>query len=302
MVAAGGHTILGLGVAPPEGIERLRARGVEYLRLPGREALLAAIRGGGADLVLVEELADLGPVLQAIQADEPLLVAIHSAEASVRRQGLDSGADAAISPLLDPEEWIAQVGALLRLREKGKRLAESKRELERLSVTDDLTGLHNKRWLLARLAEEISRVDRYRDGLALILLDLDHFKRINDARGHLFGDKVLMAFSDLLRSGFRNVDRVARYGGEEFAVILPETGLEGGRDAAERFRQQVEGTTLAGVALTVSAGVAAHSHGDEGDVQSLLRQADEALYLAKRSGRNRVIAVERLPPAKLATP
>src|SRR5690606_37368489 len=136
----------------------------------------------------------------------------------------------------EPEEWLAQIGALLRLREKGKKLAESKRELERLSITDDLTGLHNKRWLLARLAEEMSRAERYRDGVALILMDLDHFKRINDARGHLFGDKVLVAFSELLHANFRTVDRIARYGGEEFAVILPETSLEGGKDAAERFR------------------------------------------------------------------
>lgn len=302
MGAGGSHRILVLGPGRAVENERLKSRGAEFWPMPDLAALLDALHAGEGDLVLLSDLDALAPVLGAVGLDNPIPVAVESEDGGLRRRALDAGAVAAFSPRLDPEEWSAQIGALLRLREKGLKLAESKRELERLSITDDLTGLHNKRWLLARLAEEISRAERYRDGVALILMDLDHFKRINDAQGHLFGDKVLVAFSELLLSSFRTVDRVARYGGEEFAVVLPETSLEGGLDAAERFRLAVEATPMVGMAITVSAGVTAYTHDDgEGEVQALLRQADEALYHAKRNGRNRVIATHLVSEAKAAS-
>lgn len=302
MKTGGNRWVLGLEPIAAERHARLAASGVDYRLAGDVDELLVAIHEGACDLVIVQGLAVLPPILQAIAPDDLLPVAILADDPEVRRRALESGADAALSPAGQVEEWAAQIGALLRLRRRGQKLAASKRELERLSLTDDLTGLHNKRWLLSRLAEEISRAERYRDGVALVLIDFDHFKRINDAQGHLFGDEVLVAFSDLLRQNFRMVDRMARYGGEEFAIVLPETGLEGGRDAAERFRVAVEDTRLLGVAITISAGVAAYVHGGEESVQGLLHQADEALYLAKRSGRNRVVTASEVPAAKAATP
>lgn len=301
MENGGNRRVLGLDPISAERRASLEARGIGYRVAGGIDELLASMRGDGCDLVLASGLEELDSIRRAMGPDDLLPVAIHSTDSEIRRRALEAGADAALSPETAREEWAAQIAALIRLGARGKALTESKRELERLSLTDDLTGLHNKRWLLSRLAEEISRADRYREGVALILLDLDHFKRINDAQGHLFGDEVLVAFAEILRQNFRTVDRIARYGGEEFAIILPETSLEGGRDAAERFRVAVEETSLMGMAITISAGVAAYVHAQNGSVQTLLGQADEALYLAKRSGRNRVIAAGAVPAPKAAT-
>lgn len=301
MTAGGKRWVLGFGPIPAERREGFRAHGAEYRRVATIDEILLAIEEGDCDLVLLQEVSHLPTIVQALDPEDLLPIVLESDDPFSRRRALEAGAIAAFSPRSEPEEWVAHVGALIRLRQKGRKLAESKRELERLSLTDDLTGLHNKRWLIARLAEEISRANRYRDGVALILIDLDHFKRINDAQGHLFGDEVLVAFADILRQNFRMVDRIARYGGEEFAIVLPETSLEGGRDAAERFRLAVEQARLIGMAITISAGVAAYVHAQNGSVQTLLGQADEALYLAKRSGRNRVIAAGAVPAPKAAT-
>lgn len=304
METGGRFWILGQGPISEARRSRLETGSARYRVVPSVAALLDEIRADRCDLVLLDGLDALPAVRGAIVADDFLPVAVEAADHSIRVLALESGADAAIDPAMEAEEWVARIEAILRLRRRMRQLLESKRELEKLSITDDLTGLHNKRWLLARLAEELSRAERYEEGVALILMDMDHFKRINDARGHLFGDEVLVAFSELLRQSFRNVDRIARYGGEEFAVVLPETDLEGARDAAERFRLAVEANTFAGTALTISAGVAALEHAEAASVESLLRQADEALYLAKRGGRNRVVAAHpRSPgPAKRVVP
>jgi len=302
MESGGTHWIVGTAPISEAKRSRLEARSIVYRQAPNLAALLDAIGSERCDLVLLDGLEGFDPVRAAIPADEFLPVAIEAADPSVRVRALEAGADAAFDAALDVGEWIARVEAILRVRRTMCQLLESKRELEKLSNTDDLTGLHNKRWLLARLSEEVRRAERYQLGVALILMDMDHFKRINDARGHLFGDQVLVAFSDVLRQSFRSVDRVARFGGEEFAVVLPETDLAGAVDAAERFRIKVESSTFAGMALTISAGVAALERPGEGSVETLLRQADEALYLAKRAGRNRVVAADPRATARRVAP
>ncbi|MCP1366416.1 sensor domain-containing diguanylate cyclase, partial [Halomonas sp. BBD48] len=162
--------------------------------------------------------------------------------------------------------------------------------LRELTGTDDLTGLANRRRLNERLKEEMSRARRHRHTLTLILVDLDHFKRINDTWGHLAGDQVLQGIGRLCLDTLRQEDVVARLGGEEFAILLPLTRLDDGRRLAERLRQCIETHDfgLGEATITASLGVAECRADD--DIETLLDRADRSLYTAKRTGRNRVIS------------
>jgi two-component system cell cycle response regulator len=166
-----------------------------------------------------------------------------------------------------------------------------KEKLERMANFDSLTGLHNRRAILGKLHETINHAKRYRGNLSLIMLDLDHFKRVNDRYGHLTGDDVLEKVGALIRRNIRNTDVAGRYGGEEFIIILPETGLPSALGVAERIRNTIEMAEMkdsAGnqFAITVSQGVSSWELGE--DAYSLISRADEALYKAKENGRNRV--------------
>ncbi|HUR51714.1 MAG TPA: diguanylate cyclase [Mycobacteriales bacterium] len=163
-------------------------------------------------------------------------------------------------------------------------------EAQRLSITDGLTGLWNYRYFTMSVTKEIERASRFGRPLALLMLDLDHFKEVNDSYGHQRGDAVLVELAGRIRAEARDVDTVARYGGEEIVVVLPETDEAGARQAAERFCSAVRRKAFGdsgqpGVRLTISAGVAVYPmHG--GTASSLLASADSALYEAKRAGRD----------------
>src|SRR5262249_29169951 len=174
-----------------------------------------------------------------------------------------------------------------RLRER-----ESQAELERLSVTDALTGLYNRRHLMGTLASEVQRSRRLRRPGSVLLADVDHFQQYNDTHGHPAADVALAKIADILRKTTRGVDCVARYGGEEFLVLLLETTVATAAIVAERIRAQVAAEEFAGGMIMVSIGVAeCPSHGDT--PESLVGSADAALYEAKDGGRNRVIATGR---------
>ncbi len=161
-------------------------------------------------------------------------------------------------------------------------------ELERLATHDPLTGLANHRLFHQRLAEEVAMARRYERPLSVAILDLDHFKRINDAHGHLVGDQALVEVAERLSAMVREGELLARVGGEEFAWILPEADEEGAHVAAERARSAVGGAELAPVGqITISIGVA--SLQDEMDASNLYDRADQALLLAKRAGRDRTV-------------
>ena len=171
-------------------------------------------------------------------------------------------------------------------------LRESRRELERLSVTDDLTGLYNRRYLMETLANEMRRSRRLDHPCALLIADVDHFKEYNDAYGHLAGDEALARIAAVLRETTRDVDCAARYGGEEFVVLMPETNAVGAMETAQRIRTLLADDELVGAKLSVSIGVAQFP--EDGDApEALLARADAALYRAKREGRDRVL---RAPP------
>ena len=180
-----------------------------------------------------------------------------------------------------------------RVQERTKELEQANRKLEQLSNTDQLTGLHNRRYLEAVLNEEWTRCKRYGHPLSLIMLDIDFFKKVNDVHGHQAGDACLQQVAQRIAGSTRwPSDQVARYGGEEFCMVLPETDAEGAATVAERIRAAVaaeavvaDGKTLN---VTVSLGVYTVVPGAEGGFEQLVHCADLALYASKENGRNRV--------------
>jgi len=183
------------------------------------------------------------------------------------------------------------IGRLYRqVEEKNARLAESNTLLQALSTTDPLTELSNHRALLSTLKQELERAERYERPCSLLFLDLDHFKALNDGYGHAAGDAVLRAFAGILSATIRHMDTAGRWGGEEFVVILPEANAAEALDIAERIRQAVSLFSFdisGGLHLTCSVGVACYpEHGYDQD--ALLSAADQAMYGAKRLGRNQV--------------
>ncbi len=162
------------------------------------------------------------------------------------------------------------------------------RRLERAADTDYLTGAANRRAVERVLRQEVKRMERYNSRFSVVMLDVDHFKAVNDAYGHRVGDHVLTEIVRRLRLDMRAVDRLARWGGEEFLLVLPEIERDDAIRAAERFREQVAGQTFEHAAsLTISLGVVMSRPGEDAD--ALVRRADAALYQAKRTGRDRVV-------------
>ncbi|MFQ5988402.1 MAG: diguanylate cyclase [Candidatus Methylomirabilales bacterium] len=170
-------------------------------------------------------------------------------------------------------------------------LSERNKELAQLSVTDSLTGLYNRKHLMETLGNETARGRRHKRPFSVLMIDIDHFKGYNDSFGHLAGDDLLAKMASIFQETIRSVDYAARYGGEEFLIMLPETGLEGALEFAERLRTRVASETFGDGhkrRITVSIGVAGfREHGTT--PESLIASADTALYQAKRRGRNRVV-------------
>ena len=188
-------------------------------------------------------------------------------------------------------ERIAELSLAMHLEHEA--MAQQQEDLMRRATTDALTGVGNRVALDARLSLELERLARSGGPLALMMIDVDRFKRFNDTYGHQAGDAVLRSVARALDSNVRKVDYVARYGGEEFAVIAPETSAENAATLAERLRRAVEETTVPWAAqklgVTISIGVAVITEAiDEADASNIIRAADERLYAAKRAGRNRV--------------
>ena len=180
-------------------------------------------------------------------------------------------------------------------------LRKNREELERLSTTDTLTGLGNRRHLMSLLTQEIERAKRAAQPFSILMLDVDHFKKYNDTHGHQAGDNVLVRVSAALRDSIRPYDCAARYGGEEFLIILSGASLDHAQECAERIRKKVREEQLEGGPVTVSIGVAAYpAHGETAD--AVIGQADAALYGAKRAGRDRVVCAGAKAKRKAGAP
>lgn len=233
-----------------------------------------------------EELQDIPVILLTSHGDD---------ETKIR--GLEEGASDYVTKPFNPAELLARVKVQLKIKSLQDRLKESNRQLRELSLTDALTGLANRRHLMDILTVEFERSRRTDTPFSLLMLDLDHFKRINDDYGHQQGDTVLRALAELMKSHLRQYDTAARYGGEEFALVLPETDLVEAAGVAERLRREVAELVFAGplngLSLTTSVGVASTPHKQINHVEDMIRIADEALYSAKESGRNRVEVMDK---------
>ena len=200
----------------------------------------------------------------------------------------EGAADFIVKPIRPPElvRRIRQAREIRSLTEAKERLIA---DLERLAIRDELTGLYNYRHFQAQLKAETQRSLRYQRPLSLIVVDVDHFKVVNDTLGHAQGDRILAGIARGLDGAVRTTDVVFRHGGEEFAILLPETHGDEARGVADRARQaveQAEPLRVSGRPVTISAGVADFLWTE--DHESFLRRADAALYRSKHDGRNRV--------------
>lgn len=239
---------------------------------------------------------------QEIKADSALqhrYVVLLTAESCPRKkvEGFEFGADDYITKPFDIDEVIARVRVGERVVGLQQQLVESNRQLQRLSQTDSLTGLPNRRMFQQELSRAFEHAHRYERPLALAIIDMDWFKRINDKEGHLAGDQVLRERAELFARSVRASDTMARLGGEEFGVILPETGVIDALHFAEKLRTLVEASpVLLGDELfpaTVSIGVSAMPHTRFHTVREMVHAADMALFRAKAGGRNRIEVEKR---------
>ncbi len=298
----------------------LSAYGYRFVEAKDGAEALSAIRKHKPDLIVMDvEMPTLGgvEVCRIVKANQgetgfgfiPVIL-MTARKGPGKVEGLELGADDYLVKPFDMLELSARVKSMLRLKvlqdalvEKNRELDKANRELDKkrqelleLSRTDPLTGLFNRRYFEERLAIEFARSNRYRAPLSCMMLDIDHFKRVNDTYGHPFGDQVLVAVARVVVQKLRDVDLVARYGGEEIVALLPETGPAEALRVCERVRAGVESLELwyasagkkAAVRVTASVGVATFPVPSIDSSEALLRAADDCLYAAKQGGRNRV--------------
>ena len=213
--------------------------------------------------------------------------------------GLKAGADDCLTKPFNHAELKARLNTAERILKLEKSLKEANEAIRLLSITDPLTNCYNRGYLIQRLPQEISRVQRYGRPLSLIMSDLDHFKMINDEYGHQAGDIVLKKFVESITIKIRQgIDWIARYGGEEFILVLPETDLRGASVLAERLRNIVSKNVIdigeTQLRITASFGVTCLDPAkitDKASPESMIKEADACLYVAKKEGRNRVKTV-----------
>ena len=234
------------------------------------------------------QLVESRPELQGI----PIIMLTGKMDFNSKIKGLEQGASDYLTKPFDAGELVARVKVQLKIKSLQDELRKANELLKKLTNIDHLTNLFNRRYLAEVLDGEFFRARRNNEYLSLIIVDIDYFKNVNDTYGHQNGDVVLAAVASLAQRQLRAYDSAARYGGEEFVLLIPGTSLAGGVMVAERLRQSVLDFSfpppMEDLTVTISAGVATYPSPLVDSVDSLFRQADEALYRAKQSGRNRV--------------
>jgi two-component system cell cycle response regulator len=302
----------------PDNVEILRARlesrGYAVATASDGEEALAAVHAEPPQLILCDVMMpgiDGYEVARRIKRDEslpfiPIILVTALSETEHIVQGLNTGADDYIAKPYHFQELEARVRAMLRIKRLQDELDQKNRELEvankrlkKLSITDGLTELFNHRHVHELLRDEFERSRRSEEPLAVVMIDLDRFKAVNDTYGHPTGDVVLFETARILKETAREIDMVGRYGGEEFIGILPNTSEEEGARFAERVRAAVEEHVFRDeqteLRMTCSSGVASFPAEGVEAPEELLKNADAALYLAKESGRNRVERASQMP-------
>jgi two-component system cell cycle response regulator len=290
----------------PATVERIKAtlgaRHVIDHQTDPQEALFKAAEGE-FDLAIVslnlEHVDGLRLCSQLRSLDRtrlmPILVIVGPEDNARLLRGLDLGVNDYLMRPIERNEMLARVRTQIRRKRFADRLRDNVQMTIEMAITDGLTGLHNRRYLERHLATLVSQAASRKKPLSLLILDIDHFKSINDGFGHAAGDDVLREFSRRVRKAVRGIDLACRLGGEEFVIAMPDTDSALAILVGERLRQKIAGDPFLvqdgnrQLTVTVSIGVTSLASPDD-TPQTLLKRADEALYRAKRSGRNRVVA------------
>jgi two-component system cell cycle response regulator len=277
-----------LGVATIITYSEREAMNLARLELPDCFVVHQSLMEGGDGLRLVSALRAKPETRQSA-----VILVVENGDVQTAAKGLDLGASDYIEAPFDVSELIARIRSQLRRKRYSDRLRSNVRDGLKMAVIDPLTGIYNRRYASQHMRRVMERA-RETDGVfAVMMIDLDKFKGINDRFGHDAGDAVLREFSRRLQENIRGVDLVARFGGEEFFVAMPDIDHEAAAAAAERIRSAIEGAPVilpngAGdVNVTVSVGVAIAAS-DDADAEAIIRRADQALFNSKEAGRNRV--------------
>ncbi len=242
-------------------------------------------------VVIIEDVPNVKDVLAVTKFKYPILFIGETFKgATVRSVAFDY-----IKTPVDKQELIVRTKNMLKIK-------ELREKLKNLSVTDELTGLHNRKYLLERMEQEISRAKRYGTPLSLLLFDLDFFKAVNDIYGYEWGDVLLKSIADKLRQVIRKEDILTRYGDEEFVVVLPNTSEDNAFLFAERFRKEVERMEFIPAGeeerhpVTISGGIATFPclPDTEEDANTIIRYAEHALYNAKKRGKNKIVQFSQI--------
>jgi two-component system, cell cycle response regulator len=262
--------------------EHLEEQGYAVVEAPDGEGALTICRDAGPDALLLDvEMPGLSghDVLARLQDDDDLrdIPVVFLTGDYLRKP-------------FEPAELLARVRAAVRVKTLEDELRRRNAELDLISRTDALTGLYNRRHLEEYLVQLLSASRRHGHNMAALMLDIDHFKAVNDTAGHAGGDAVLREVAARVRSTVRREDIPGRWGGEEFLLLLPYLAVDGVRALGERLRQRIaeEPVEVSGRAIQVTVSLGGATAADGEDTESLVRRADAALYGAKRNGRNRV--------------
>lgn len=268
------------------------------------EIALTRVKTGDFDLVIVNmaiEATDPLRLCSSIRSFEetrmtPLLAIVRQSDTRKLVRALDIGVNDYLTRPVEKNELVARVTTQIRRKRYIDQLRSSFQQSLEMAVTDQLTGLYNRRYLASHLSAMFDRAYWTGRPLSVMIMDLDHFKSVNDTHGHDAGDKVIQEFSNCIKSSVRGIDLACRYGGEEFLIAMPDTDKHFAGMIAERLRQEMEALEIVlnggrdVLKVTVSIGIASSEDGGKDDTaQKLIKRADTALYEAKSGGRNRVI-------------
>ncbi len=267
------------------------------------EEALVRVRGGDPDLVVVSlgmrgfDGLRLCSQLRSLPEGRniPILVVVSDGDRRKLTQALEMGVNDYLTRPVDKNELVARVRTQLRKKRYADRLRHNVQLSLEMAITDQLTGLHNRRYMSRHLDNLVASAKKAEKPIAFVIMDIDYFKSVNDTHGHDIGDEVLKEFAARIAANVRGIDLACRYGGEEFVVVMPDTDVAFAYSVSERLRHSIETTPFRisrapnSLNLTISIGIAG-LEGPDDTADALLHRADQALYSAKKSGRNRVVA------------
>src|SRR4051812_23235619 len=260
------------------------------------EETLVRVKGGDYDLIIVSlgmrgfDGLRLCSQLRSLPEGRniPILVVVSDGDRRKLTQALEMGVNDYLTRPVDKNELVARVRTQLRKKRYSDRLRHNVQLSLEMAITDQLTGLHNRRYMSRHLDNLVSSAKKTEKPIAFVIMDIDFFKLVNDTHGHDIGDEVLKEFAARIAANVRGIDLACRYGGEEFVVVMPDTDVNFAYQVSERLRQSIETTPFPisraphKLSLTISIGIA-KSEGESDTASALLHRADQALYRAKRS-------------------